>query len=71
MGDAFIWFQPSFPEHWKFPPDYSVEGICDEAGTFFHWSRVDATGDYVAFGPNCKTKSEARRGAWADYRGPA
>ena len=69
MGDAFAWFEPAFPTSWKMPPGYSVDGITDSDGTFFHWSRVDQTGDYVAFGPNCKTKTEARRGAIADWRG--
>lgn len=68
MGDSFAVFEPDFPETWRFPPGYFVEGIVDEQGVFFYWFRISDNPGEGTFGPNCKTKTEARRGALADHK---
>ena len=70
MGDDFSSFEPAFPDNWKMPPGYEVTGITDPSGTFYHWFYSGPDGEW-RFGPNCRNKTLARRGAFADYRGAA
>lgn len=67
MGDAFLAFEPVFPATWRLPTGYTVEGISDEEGVFFYWTRWEG-GSPVEFGSNEPNKRKCRKEAWQHSR---